>query len=648
MSVRPSPGSIGNAIVMSDPLGPVEAEADDRNDARPMPIHDVKDQLPPPVSSESDAEGALRSVDVLDVHDAPNGGHSVVVCNLDFAALGPAQGAWATSVASTHQHQEPVVYDGRARRATAKLRRGADGPIADSPVQDVLDGLIARPGCACAKGVCFSQLHSVKGNVNAFLSAFKQLDIPRQNLCISVAGSSAAAGKSETSGKSEPSHRTWALMGQPMGVTCLAIALGMNKRRLYNAIAGKMDARKGTKHRVAPKAIDVDVFFIDLWNSVGESMPDKFIRRGARLHGKNFRGDLQDVSETSSDEEVTQERQLTDLDRELRMWLAQSCSLGQTCTTLMTLCGMDVTGLEKRKLPPGNISGLYAQYLLQRGGVLSKKSKTSGVSETPMLAGTSGIMPVSSESDDSDGWGVCMLPTTASWTRFYTRWASKWRHILEFKHESQHAVCDECCKYKHAMHGWLKQLQSDLLSQTFETMQEYQRHLSAVTADRSFTVGLRGGAVSAHCAGQSDYLMILVDGMDQAKWRLPRFPALRTPKSGAKLGRPTVVVEAVWIVGHRLDFYLLDKDQHHDSNSIQECIALSLEKTIASLRSRSRDVPRCLILLADNTVRESKNQYMFKYMAIHVARHKFDICLQIFLRAGHTHDVLGAPTKREP
>ena len=92
MSVRPSPGSIGNAIVMSDPLGPVEAEADDRNDARPMPIHDVKDQLPPPVNSESDAEGALRSVDVLDVHDAPNGGHSVVVCNLDFAALGPAQG----------------------------------------------------------------------------------------------------------------------------------------------------------------------------------------------------------------------------------------------------------------------------------------------------------------------------------------------------------------------------------------------------------------------------------------------------------------------------------------------------------------------------------------------------------------------------
>ena len=120
------------------------------------------------MNSESDAEGELRSVDVLDVHDAPNGGHSVVVCNLDFAALGPAQGAWATSVASTHQHQEPVVYDGRARRATAKLRRGADGPIADSPVQDVLDGLIARPGCACAKGVCFSQLHSVKGNVNAF------------------------------------------------------------------------------------------------------------------------------------------------------------------------------------------------------------------------------------------------------------------------------------------------------------------------------------------------------------------------------------------------------------------------------------------------------------------------------------------------
>jgi hypothetical protein len=435
-------------------------------------------------------------------------------------------------------------------------------------------------------------------------------------------------------------------MGQPMGVNCLATVLGINKRRLYKALAGKRDARKGPKHRVAPKAIDVDMFFVDLWNAVGESMPDKFIRRGARLHGKNFRGDLQDVSESSSDEEVTQERQLTDLDRELRMWLSQSSSLGQTCTTLMTLCGMDLTGLEKRKLPPGNVSGLFAQYLLQRGGVLSKTSKRSGGSETSAPAGRGDIVSVSSESDDADVSGGCTAPTVASWTRFYTRWVAKWRHVLEFKHESQHAVCDDCCNYKHAMHGWLKQLQSDLLSETFESMQEYQRHLSAVSADRSFTVGLRAGAVSAHCAGQSDYLMILVDGMDQAKWRLPRFPSLRTPKSGAKLGRPTVVVEAVWIVGHRLDFYLLDKDQHHDSNSIQECIALSLEKCIASLRSRGRDVPRCLILLADNTVRESKNQYMFKYMAIHVARHKFDICLQIFLRAGHTHDVLGARTKK--
>lgn len=208
------------------------------------------------------------------------------------------------------------------------------------------------------------------------------------------------------------------------------------------------------------------------------------------------------------------------------------------------------------------------------------------------------------------------------------------------------------------MKGWLTQLQSDVASAVLENMTGYQRHLSAVAADRSFINGLRVAVSScpdvAGASGSSersmrpsDYLLVIIDGMDQAKWRLPRFPELRIPKSAAHLQRPTVVVEAVWVAGHRLDFYLLDKDQHHDSNSIQECLAVSLERVAEFYRSQKSldSMPRTIILVADNTVREAKNQYLFKYWAIHVAKNRFDICLQLHMRAGHTHDVLGQSLK---
>jgi hypothetical protein len=305
-------------------------------------------------------------------------------------------------------------------------------------------------------------------------------------------------------------------------------------------------------------------------------------------------------------------------------------------SSVRTLNGMDISALDKRKLPPGNITSLYAHYLLQRGALKVQRDGTSRMSSEV-------LGDVSSE---EEAWGPVLPehPTAASWTLFHKRWHDKWRFVLEFKHESQHATCDDCFHFKQATQGWLTKLQSDLMSETFQSMQEYQRHLAGTTADRAFGTSLRMGADSCSCAGRPDYFFIIADGMDQAKWRLPRFPELRTPKSAAHIVRPTVIVEGVWIVGRRIDFYLMDKNQHHDSNSIQECVALSLEKAIASLTSRGLDVPRCCIYLADNTVRESKNQYMLKYWAVHVARKKFDLCLQLHMRAGHTHDVLGAPT----
>lgn len=230
-----------------------------------------------------------------------------------------------------------------------------------------------------------------------------------------------------------------------MAVDCLACMLGIHKRSFYNALSGKVDMRIGRKARVATKTVDVDRFFLDLYVCVGECLPDKFIRRGARLHGKHLLSAFEEVSEPSSDEDNTEERRLKDLDRDLAAWYSHSTFLGSALTSLATLSGLDISKLEKRKLPPGNIIGLYAQYLLQRGALLSRRSKKSRTSGMSMSTDA-----VSSEAEGEhegvEEWSQVQPepPSTASWSTFLASWTNKWRHVLEFKHESQHTVCDEC------------------------------------------------------------------------------------------------------------------------------------------------------------------------------------------------------------
>ena len=561
-----------------------------------------------------------------------------VHANLDFKALWPAAAAAAEAKGKEETHTVPAkvtLYDNRDRTFLAKRRRcNVDSAAASKGLGATggrIETLMAAKTCKCSRGSCFTQFSDRISDLLEFTGGFSKLDTPFQNICIRAAVQDASI--------QTPRKISWLLLGKHVGVDCLVSLLGIHKRRLHDSRFGKVDLRRGPKPRVAPKAIDIDLFFLDLYISVGECLPDKFIRRGARLHGRLFQQiHGVELSETSSDEEATQERNLADLDRDLALWYSHSVTGGNMQASVCTLNGMDISSLEKRKLPPGNISSLYAHYLLQRGALTPQRPGTSRKSQEVVLA------DVSSE-EDTGSVAFHEHHSAAGWTLFYKRWHDKWRFVLEFKHESHHATCDDCFHFKQATQGWLSKLQSDLMSETFQSMQEYQRHLAATTADRAFGTSLRLGAERGSCSGHPDYFFIIADGMDQAKWRLPRFPELKTPKSAAHIARPTVIVEGVWIVGHRIDFYLLDKNQHHDSNSIQECIALSLEKAIASLTSRGIDVPRCCIYLADNTVRESKNQFMLKYWAVHVARKKFDLCIQMHMRAGHTHDVLGAPAR---
>lgn len=95
---------------------------------------------------------------------------------------------------------------------------------------------------------------------------------------------------------------------------------------------------------------------------------------------------------------------------------------------------------------------------------------------------------------------------------------------------------------------------------------------------------------------QHPVLCIATDGMDQAKWSLPRFRNLRACKAISSFKRPRLKVQAVWVYWSHVDFWILDPDQPHDSSSVCECIARSLERLRLSCSEKGVPVPTELCL----------------------------------------------------
>jgi len=82
----------------------------------------------------------------------------------------------------------------------------------------------------------------------------------------------------------------------------------------------------------------------------------------------------------------------------------------------------------------------------------------------------------------------------------------------------------------------------------------------------------------------------------------------------------------------------MDETCKHGSSTIAELVARGLERVADVCRQRGRRFPSTFLLLGDNTVRESKNQWVLKYISNLVGRRKLRLAGMAFLRKSHTHD----------
>ncbi|CAK9068414.1 unnamed protein product [Durusdinium trenchii] len=133
---------------------------------------------------------------------------------------------------------------------------------------------------------------------------------------------------------------------------------------------------------------------------------------------------------------------------------------------------------------------------------------------------------------------------------------------------------------------------------------------------------------------------MLIDGMDQAKFRCPR--NLRASATFANLSRPPLHMTGCVLIGVVETFYLLEADTKKDSNMVATCLAHCLDKgrRALELKGAGYGLPRHLIIAADNCSRENKNMHLATFGAYLISKGHFDSVEFQFMLTGHTKNEL--------
>ena len=129
-------------------------------------------------------------------------------------------------------------------------------------------------------------------------------------------------------------------------------------------------------------------------------------------------------------------------------------------------------------------------------------------------------------------------------------------------------------------------------------------------------------------------LCLITDGMDQAKFRTPRTKKRQT-KLFSTMHRPCLHVSACWAHGWALCLAIGDEDLKKNSECTMEQVARTLDKILYE----KKNLPAGVNLQADNTYRETKNQFVAAFAALTVALGIFRFFSCSFLRKGHSASI---------
>ncbi len=176
----------------------------------------------------------------------------------------------------------------------------------------------------------------------------------------------------------------------------------------------------------------------------------------------------------------------------------------------------------------------------------------------------------------------------------------------------QHANCDVCTHFKKLLGSPMDTRQRAIV------LDEYCSHLAAQWFDRAVDSNctelsrtcrrlLDSGQRLLTLARQFSFWFLRVDGVDQAKFRVPR-KAVK-PHAFESLIRPALHVQGAWCEGFSFHFAVADADMKKDTNNNIEVLARLMEQLYCTWEA----LPLNIAIIQDNTSRECKNQLMIKW-----------------------------------
>lgn len=161
--------------------------------------------------------------------------------------------------------------------------------------------------------------------------------------------------------------------------------------------------------------------------------------------------------------------------------------------------------------------------------------------------------------------------------------------------------------------------------------QHYWEHLKAQYCDRMEYYRCRA---LSRVRGSGTICMIQ-DGMDQSKVCVPRDAALRG-KDFSTFQRPKLHLSLTLCHGYFTQFILSNPDTMKDSNASCESLASAFDLLQGHHHTDLR--ASHIIVQADNTARELKNNQTMRFCAAQVSCGNIKSISLQFLRAGHSHE----------
>ncbi|CAE7349680.1 unnamed protein product [Symbiodinium natans] len=240
-----------------------------------------------------------------------------------------------------------------------------------------------------------------------------------------------------------------------------------------------------------------------------------------------------------------------------------------------------------------------------------------------------------------------------SYDTFRRRWNSHWCGMLHMREKSQHKQCQICFDLQLCLHS-----PTVPLSTKMEAAKTLRRHQAEQYEDRMLYWSLRfASQAQSHgmsedplpACGSSSVLTIIIDDMDHSKFAWPKFPFRKSPAEMENLIRPTVTFTGAIAHGWGTYLYMANPNVMGGSDYFCEVLCQTIQNVWRACNPpdspqsdsppvRRRVFPAHLVVIADNTVKSAKNQFVLRFLSYLVGKKLFKSATLFHLMEGHTHE----------